>query len=61
MLELGQLSGAVAHELELAIDMAEGLLQELALTRGFDVRAAQLCAHLRAGLLGGEQGLQLLQ
>src|ERR1700683_2224785 len=51
----------MAHELELAIDMAERLDQQLAPAGGVDVVAAQLRAHLRAGLLGGEQRLELVE
>ena len=51
----------MAHELELAVDVAERLAEQLAPPAGIDVVAAQLRAHLRARLLGGEQRLQLLQ
>ena len=47
-----QLGGAVAHELELAVDVAERLVEQLAAARRVDVLAAQLRAHLGARLLG---------
>src|ERR1700691_3630027 len=60
-LELGEFAGAVLDELELAVDVAEGLLEQRAAALGVDVVAAQLGAHRGAGLLGGEQRLELLE
>ena len=61
VLQPRELAGAVAHELELAVDVPERLAEQLAAALGVDVLAAQLRAHLGARLLGGEQRLQLLQ
>src|ERR1700689_730497 len=51
----------MANERQLAVDMAERLDQQLAPAGGVDVVAAQLRAPLRAGLLGGEQRLELVE
>ncbi len=55
VLELRELADALADELELAVDVAERLLEQLAAALWVDVVAAQLGAHLGARLLGGEQ------
>ena len=47
----------MAHELELAVDVAERLAQELAAALGVDVLALQLRAHLGARLLGASSVL----
>ena len=52
MLELGELAGAVADQLQLAVDVAERLVQQLAAALGVDVVALQLSAHLGTRLLG---------
>ena len=51
----------MADERQLALDMAEGLIQELPTAIAVDVLTAQLGAHLGARLLGGQQRLELLQ
>ena len=61
VLELRQLVGAVANELELAVDVAERLAEQLAAALGVDVVATQLRAHLGARLLGAEQRLELVE
>src|SRR5262249_36623206 len=54
VLELRELDGAVAHELELTVDVAERLHEQLAAAVRVDILAAQLRAHLRARLLGAK-------
>src|SRR5580692_10433876 len=61
LLELRQLGGAVLDELQLAVDVAERLFQELLAALGVDVFATQLRAYNRAGLLGREQRLELVE
>jgi hypothetical protein len=51
----------VLDELELAVDMAERLGQQLAAALGMDVVTTQLRTYGRAGLLGGEQVLELVK
>jgi hypothetical protein len=60
VLELRELGGAVADELELALDVAVGLGEQRPAALRVDVLAAQLGANLGTGVLGGEQFLQLL-
>src|ERR1035437_4740354 len=60
-LEAGELGCAVAHELELAVDVTQRLREQLAPTVLRDVLTAQLGAHLRAGVLGGQERLQLIE
>src|ERR1700684_1808167 len=59
--QLGQLGGTVLYQLELAIDVTERLLQELAAALWMDVIALQLGAYGRASILGGEQVLELVE
>ncbi len=56
-----QLRGAAADELELTVEMAEGLAQELTAALGVDIVSPQLGADRGAGVLGGEQRLELLE
>src|SRR6185312_473897 len=61
VLESRELAGAVTHERELAVDVPERLLEQLAAAVGVDIVSAQLRAHLRPRLLGAEHGLELLE
>src|ERR1700761_9681719 len=59
--ELGELAGAMAYELELAVEVAERFAEQLAAAHRIDVLALQLSAHVGARLLDAEQRLELLE
>src|SRR6267378_4216864 len=51
----------MADQLELSVDVPERLGEQLATALGIDVVTTQLGAHLRAGLLGSQERLELLE
>jgi hypothetical protein len=51
-MQLCQLGGAVLHQIELAVDVAQCLLQQLTTTIRVDIVATQLSPHGSSSLLG---------